>query len=311
MRQKSVIRFVAFVVALGFCLDFLPLARASVRQHTLEVAGCAIDVQMGSDTPALTDQQVLDWIASCARAVAAYYGAFPVKRLRLEIAPREGRGIGGGVTHGHEVPRIRISIGRGTRLEQLPRDWKMVHEMVHTAFPSMRAHHGWIEEGLATYVEPFARARAGQLTESQVWTELIRDMPQGLPQEGDEGLDRTQTWASRYWGGAVFCLVADVKIRSTTNNRMGLEDALRGIVKAGGHVSVDWSLEQALQAGDAATGTTVLRDLHAQMGPRPHRPDLDALFAQLGVVREGDSVRLDDGAPLASVRRAITFGRAN
>lgn len=309
MRHKGVIRLVALIVALGFCADFLPVARASVREHLLTVAGCAIDIRMAADTPRLTDQQLLDWIATCARAVAAYYGAFPVSRLRIEVASREGGGIGGGVTHGHAVPRIRIAVGRGTRQEQLPRDWKMVHEMVHTAFPSMHAHHGWIEEGLATYVEPLARARIGLLTESQVWTELARDLPQGLPQEGEEGLDRSTTWASRYWGGALFCLLADVKIRTATNNRQGLEHALRGIVKAGGSVSVDWSLEDAFQVGDASTGTTALRDLHAQMGPRSHRPDLEGLLAQLGVVREGDSVRLDDAAPLAAVRRAITFGK--
>lgn len=308
LREKLVIKAVALVVAIGFCVELLPVASASVRLHRLDVGGCAIDVSISSDTPRLTDQMILEWIANCARAVSAYYGAFPVKRLRIEIEPREGSGVGGGVTHGHSVARIRIAIGRGTRAEQLPRDWKMVHEMVHTGFPSMRAHHAWIEEGLATYVEPFARARIGQLTESQVWTELARDLPQGLPQEGDRGLDRTQTWASKYWGGALFCLMADVRLRTATQGRMGLEDALHGIVRAGGNVTVDWSLEQALRAGDEATGTTVLRDLHALMGPRPHHPDLGALLAQLGVARNGDAVRLDDAAPLAPVRRAITFG---
>lgn len=40
----------------------------------------------------------------------------------------------------------------------------MTHEMVHLAFPSVPDQHHWIEEGLATYVEPIARARASEIS---------------------------------------------------------------------------------------------------------------------------------------------------
>lgn len=42
---------------------------------------------------------------------------------------------------------------------------------------------------------------------------------QGLPQANDRSLDRTHTWARTYWGGALYCLVADVGIREQTDNR--------------------------------------------------------------------------------------------
>ena len=41
----------------------------------------------------------------------------------------------------------------------------------------------------------------------------------------------------------------------------GLEDALRGILAAGGNISEDWPLERALRVGDEATGTRVLETL--------------------------------------------------
>ena len=86
----------------------------------------------------------------------------------------------------------------------LKHDWIMTHEMVHLAFPSVAEEHHWIEEGIATYVEPIARVEAGNLEPRSVWHDLVEGLPKGLPQPGDEGLDHTHTWGRTYWGGALF-----------------------------------------------------------------------------------------------------------
>ena len=46
--------------------------------------------------------------------------------------------------------------------------------------------------------------------------------------------------------------------------------------------------------------------LYARMKDRPAPVDLDALWQALGVRPEGGAVRLDDSAPLAAIRQAIT-----
>src|SRR6266446_6989700 len=58
------------------------------------------------------------------------------------------------------------------------------------------------------------------------------------------------TWGRTYWGGALFCLLADVEIHRRAHNRYGLQDALRGIVRAGGNMECDWPLARVLKAGD-------------------------------------------------------------
>jgi hypothetical protein len=178
--------------------------------------------------------------------------------------------------------------------------------MVHLAFPSVDEKHHWIEEGIATYVEPIARIQAGNLKAEQMWLDLVRDMPQGLPQVGDRGLDHTHTWGRTYWGGALFCLLADIEIRRQTNNGKGLEHALRGILDAGGDIRREWNLEDALRIGDHAVGVNVLESLYAKMKDMPVTVDLDSLWKQLGVQLDGAGVRVDDNATLAAVRRAIT-----
>jgi predicted metalloprotease with PDZ domain len=178
--------------------------------------------------------------------------------------------------------------------------------MVHLAFPSVPEEHHWIEEGSATYIEPIARARAGDLTPEKVWGDLIDGLRQGLPRPGDRGLDFTATWGRTYWGGALFCLLADIEIRKRTGNKKGLEDALRAILKAGGTIESEWPLTRTLEIGDRATGVAVLRELYDKMKASPAPVDLDALWKELGVERRNGKIEFNDRAPLAASRKAIT-----
>jgi len=243
--------------------------------------------------------------------VTTYYGRFPVPQVLIRITPFEGRGVRDGMTFGDRGGRITIRVGNDTSPSELTSDWMLTHEMVHLAFPSVDEKHHWIEEGIATYVEPIARIRAGHLTADQMWLDLVRDMPQGLPQPGDRGLDHTHTWGRTYWGGALFCLLADVEIRRQTNNAQGLEHALRGILDAGGDIRKEWNLQDALAVGDRAVGVSVLRPLYAKMKDKPVSVDLGTLWAQLGVQSDGASVRCDDSATLSAIRRAITTAESN
>jgi hypothetical protein len=158
---------------------------------------------------------------------------------------------------------------------------------------------------VATYVEPILRARRGIITKEEAFRRLFRRMAFGLPGPGDMGLDRTHTWGRTYWGGALFCLVADVAIRRQTHNRKGLRDALRAIVEHGGTIDQNWDLPKALAIGDTATGTHVLTRQYADWKDKPVPVDLPALWAQLGVRLQGDDISLAPIAPLAHIRDAI------
>lgn len=257
----------------------------------------------GNDMP-LPATELEAWIRRSAEMVARYLGEFPVPSLEVELVGRGWGGVGFGM---HQDGRwLTIYCGRGTKLEDLEDDWVMVHEMLHAAFPDLARDHRWMQEGLSTYLEPVVRARAGNTTEAEVWRRFVRSMHYGRPDAGDRGLDLTHTWGRTYWGGALFWLVADVELRRATNNAKSLRDAVRGILAEGGNGRVQWSTKRVVEVGDAATGTTVLRDLYAKMAAAPGDVDLDALYAELGVARVDGAIVLDDDAPLAHVRRAIT-----
>ena len=283
------------------------LIQANAQDNTqLQIGGATIDVSLDPAPSADLHKLVLDWIATAARAVTTYYVKFPVPHVAIAVNLQEGEGVHSGRAFGWKHAHISISVGRSTTAAGFADDWTITHEMVHMAFPSVAENHHWIEEGLATYVEPIARARAGDLRPEKVWGDMIDAMPQGLPKSGDRGLDFTHTWGRTYWGGALYCLLADVEIRKRTGNRLGLEDAMRGILKSGGSIEVEWPLERALQVADQAVGVPVLEELYDRMKAKPVTPDLRQLWKDLGVERQGETVVFDDAAPLAAIRRAIT-----
>ena len=275
----------------------------------LEIGGASIHVTLAAGRSDLPAARLFAWVTRAAKAVSTYYGNFPVSKSEVLVRLAEGRdGVFSGFTFLPDsgVLTTRIRVGEHTTEAELADDWTMTHEFVHLGFPSMAREHHWIEEGLATYVEPIARVQAGQIPVTSVWKQLVEGLPKGEPEPGDQGLDHTHTWGRTYWGGALYCLLADVGIRRATGNRQGLEDALVAIVTAGGTMERDWPIERALSVGDTATHSTVLSDLYAKMKDAPAPVDLDALWRELGVAERGREVSFRDDAPLAAIRRAIT-----
>jgi predicted metalloprotease with PDZ domain len=292
---------------------FLALSAAFVphRDPSFEVGGGTIEVNLDSDLPQATQDQLMDWVHSAANSVVAYYGRFPLPRTYLNIRSFEGKGVHAGHTFGlHNGGLIRISVGRQTSTSELRSDWMLTHEMIHLTFPSVPEEHHWIEEGIAVYVEPIARMRAGNMSKENAWGEMARDMPQGRPEQDDEGLDHTHTWGRTYWGGAMFCLMADVEIRLRTHNQKGLEDALRAVMNDGGVITEDWELEHALEIADKAVGVPVLKELYSKMKDKPVKVDLDRLWQELGVARKDGRTIFNERAPLAAIREAINTGKA-
>ena len=304
-------RILLSLTAMGMFLSAQPADQLAPEQ--IQIGDSTIDVSFAPGNLDLSETQVHAWIQNAADAVAAYFGRFPVGHARILVRPVEGRkGVFNGTTWGNRRSAdafTRISMGELTSPEQLESDWMMTHELTHMAFPDIagegREHH-WIEEGMATYIEPIAREQIGQLTVDQVWRDMVRFMPQGLPREGDQGLDHTHTWGRTYWGGALFWLLADVQIREQTHNGKGLQDAMRGILNAGGTLDHEWPIERVLETGDKAVGCAVLEDLYNQMKATAVQTDLAALWQRLGVQLNGDIVTYNDQAPLAAIRKAIT-----
>jgi hypothetical protein len=271
----------------------------------LEVEGGTVLVDFDPADYKANPEIIWKWITDAARGVTLFFGRFPVSECTLRIKPRAGRGAMWGQASGYPKPNVLIILGQESTAQDFAEDWTLTHELAHLAFPNVAQKHRWIEEGLATYVEPIVRFKMGLRTERSVWSEWYQSMPQGQPEAGDRGLDYTPSWGRVYWGGALFSLVADVEIRRQSQNRFGLRDALQGIVKSGGTMAVQWKIEDAFAAGDRATQTPVLLTEYRKRRADPAPVNLDELWTNLGVSFENGRVKLDDNAPWAFIRHGI------
>jgi hypothetical protein len=303
LRLKTpsiVVGSLALSLTLSGCAPNPPPA---VPADVLKEGGATIQIRMDSDV-ALPRADADEWVRRAAVAVSGYLGHFPVEHLVVLIHRGGDDAVGGGVTYGGA--RIEVRVGSSASPADLRQDWVMTHEMFHLAFPGLDDRYLWMMEGLSDYLEPIARARAGQWTAQDVWKEFVEGLPQGLPMAGEGGLDNSMVRERIYWGGNLYWLVADVQIRAQTGNRHSLDDAIRAILADGGNGSESWPLDRVLEVGDKATGTTELKDLYEEMGPKPDNVDLNALWKLLGVNYNNGAVTFDDAARLAYVRQAIT-----
>lgn len=271
----------------------------------VELDGTVLTVHFQGAINAKPRQAVLDWIKRSARAVSVYYGRFPLRTVDIVINPFAGRGVTGGRAFGGQQPQIIITVGVDSTHDDYKRDWIIVHEMIHMAFPMLDDRHDWMTEGLAVYVESIARLQAGDLNEAEVWKGFVDGMKRGLPRSGDKGLDHTPTWGRTYWGGAIFCLWADLEIRKRTSGKRSLQDALKAVIAAGGDHRTRWPLIKALEIADKATGTTAITDLYNAWRATPVDPGLNKLWQRLGVKDLGRTVAFDNSASLAKTRRKI------
>ncbi len=284
---------------------------AETSSQRLTLNGVEVQLEMSSADYGVGTSAIVSWVRRAEQIVSGYYGRFPTTRLAIRLIAEPGGGVQTGKTWARGGGFIRINIGRQVTEAQLLNDWVLVHEMTHLALPDVGEEHAWLSEGAAVYVEGVARVQAGNRTQQDVFAEQFRAMPRGMPQSGDQGLDHTHTWGRTYWGGAMFCFLADVQIHQQTGNRLGLQDGLRAVLERSGGLMADWPITRVLATADAATGTHVLEELYVQMKDHPMAPDLAGLWQRLGAQRDGNEVILRDDAPLADVRRAIMQAQGN
>lgn len=287
----------------------------AMRRYAIDVPSRAgssrIDLTIvGKTRYAMSDDDIRTWVADAAGVITPLFGRFPVDRTSLFVVPAKGEDeVVFGKVLSLAGASVVVVVGDRMPASARQQDWVLVHELFHLGFPTFRGEGRWLGEGLATYYEPILRARAGWTTESDVYRQFARNMPRGLAGRGSgAGLAQRDDLDSIYWGGALFCFAADVKIREETRGKRSLDDVLRMALAHGGDATRVWTVAEVVRLADQATGTTVVSEMYDRHAARGERIDLDGLMASLGVDRGG--AELDDKRPLAWVRKDIVGTRA-
>jgi hypothetical protein len=302
----------------GFVLFAREIGEASFtafgafRRQRARVAGATLDLALLGPPLSMGDEAAAAWVSGAADCVASLYGRFPVDATVFVVPVRGADELVFGRVLSLAGASVALLFGTEARPASAHEDWIAVHELFHLGTPSFVGEGHWLEEGLATYYEPILRARAGWITEADLWRHFAREMPRGLRKAGaPPSLEDRDDIDSTYWGGALFALLADVRIREQTHGARSLDDVLRTSLARLGDATHSAKVAEFLALGDRATATQVLADLYARDAVAGEPVDLEALWRSLGVDRHPDgTVTLREDAPLAGVRAALSAARA-
>lgn len=301
------VRFAGYTAIGALFLQELAVpAPGSLRPGALKEEG-VLRLAILDGTASSSRAELADWVRRTAEAEANWWQGYPARQSLVALVPTNARrATGYGRTVSGGGPTVMVEVGREVDRRRLFDDWVLVHEVIHTGMPYLRGRATWFMEGAATYIEPVLRARAGWISEADVWREWTREMPQGAAVFA-AGLGAA-TGRQNYWAGALFMLLADIGLRRDTDGAKGLEDCLAGALWDGFDGSKRTTLQDYAAACDRAVGSDTVSRLVARHMEGGQPMDLDALWRALGVRQDGHRILFDDAAPLARWRKMIVLG---
>jgi hypothetical protein len=260
-----------------------------------------------------TTADLRNWLQIAAGAVAPLFGRYPVAQALVLVCP--SRPSNEPVIFGRAM-----RAGGGTNIfyvaanatgQDLPGEWIGVHEMTHLGMPWTEPRDDWFQEGFVTYYQEVLRARAGTQSAEQSWQLLHEGFRRGEQAAGvqtlaeaSERMKQEHGYMRVYWGGAIIALLYDIAIRTSMSGR-SLDDVMRYWHQRFGARRQRWRAEPLIQSADQWLGNPIGLPIARRVVRSKDFPDLEALYAKLGLVLERGRVRLHPDPDRSRLARAI------
>jgi hypothetical protein len=315
MREAGRYRLDAYALRLESTVAF---GRFAVE--LLDVGGATLDVAVLDAPHRATRAGIRTWLTKAAGAVAHMSGRFPVRRALVLVHPVPARHppVIFGMAMRGGGPHVRLLLSSAAEDAELVGEWVGVHELTHLGMPWNYDTDAWFQEGFATYYQEIRRGRAGLLSEQEVWQNLHDGFGRGRRSGGERTLSAESramhehhTYHRVYWAGAATALLLDVELRRRFPQRWCLDDLmqfwdqLHGGTRGGPATGV-----QLMHAADRRIGQPLCVPLARAQLERTDFPELARLYGELGVRVASGRVVLNEEAPLAALRQALTAPKA-
>jgi hypothetical protein len=292
------------------------VAIGALSVHRVPVRGSELRLALVPGSPPASADFVREWVRGGAEAIAGIYGSFPVVSPQVLVVAvgRGGEPVPWGQVQRGGGPAAHLFIDQTRPAAEFAEDWVLVHELGHFLHPDLGEGSAWLSEGLATYYQYVARARAGLLTEQEAWQKLHEGFERGRAQtrDGVNLMDATRSMRERrafmrvYWTGTAIALLADLALRDAG---VSLDEALRRFRDCCLAERRNWDTGEFLERLDALAGVPVLADLARRYQYSDRFPDLRVAHERLGVRAVAGRIELDPATGPASLRAAIMAPR--
>ncbi len=292
------------------------------RETVRSIPGANLRIALMEPRRGRAPDALFDWAAAQARNVSLAYGWFPNPEPHVVVIPVGGgrHGSATAVPFGRVIrdggESVELFVNQHAPREQLYDDWTATHEFSHFMLPYVSWRQRWISEGFAQYYQNVLLARSGQYEVKRAWQKLYegfergrRARPELTPNEAAEQRPRGATMKI-YWTGAALALEADVELRRRSGGALSLDALLERLAACCLPSARTWRGRELFTKLDEFAGEPVLVPLYDKYANVAGFPDYTGTFAKLGIEIRDGRVTLDDGAPLAAVRKSIMSGNS-
>ncbi|SDQ62026.1 hypothetical protein [Pseudoxanthomonas sp. CF125] len=287
---------------------------AATHTRVLQAGDTRLRVEIVDEDDPARLRMLQRWIEEAADAAKTRSGRFPLRDAYVRIQQTDSDDdspVPWGQTRRRGETGVLLYVRRDASYEQLRADWTAVHELSHLFHPYLGDSGRWLAEGLASYYQNVARARAGMLNEEEAWRRLDAGFRRGEAAATSARLDamgRGRGGTMRvYWAGAAYWLEADLALRRGSGTTLDAildryaECCLRG---------TDSVMPQDFAAAlDNLAGNDTFSALYRRYAAMRGFPSLDDAYAQLGISRNGDGLAFSGDAKARQLRDAIMAPR--
>jgi len=266
-----------------------------IHLELVTIKNAILEIALIGTQNTLRLNEYIKWIKDTADVLDTHTGLFPQRPVQIILAatgserepvPWAEVQRGGGVSVHFYVDEFRD-------INTFYQDWTAIHELSHLYLPNLKTEDLWLSEGLATYYQVVLRSKAKITTSSEGWEKLLSGFNRG--KRANNGLNLRQTNATQhyYWGGTAYFFMADVALRTQTNQT--LFSVMNQFVNCCVNELEQWSAERFTTKLDSLSQTTIFRELLEQEALARSFPNVDPILAKLGVTQSfWGSIRIND-----------------
>lgn len=318
MKQRHVVMQLFTIV-----MPLVAILTASTPAHsdTLSYSDQRVYIQYASTLDKSERQQIYMWLKQIADALLTVYGEWPKDKFNITIqhgSSSHSPVPWGQVTRG-KPDNVLLVVNPESSIQEITNDWTAFHELSHLLIPYRGYGDLWFSEGLATYYQNIIQARAGVLSEAELWNKLASGFERGRKQnqwsqknlaEISDNMRKYRNFMRVHWSGVHYWLTADIKLRQQSQNKLTLDNLLKQLKTCCQQKSM--SATEIVEQLDQLAGSDIFKPLFLEYRVSHVMPDYQPTLTGLGVIshqhdRES-TVSLRANAANADIRTNIYKG---